>query len=425
MESVPFYLISVDMLRKPMGYVEEDWNHVTCFNVDGTEAQVLGLDKFIRHPTLATNQEKCTITTRGDTFQFEVPSIYLELLAIRSAHVDVLQFQLNEASLFATAAKDKIDEQKKEFEKANIALKTKQIERSKQLVAKVQVAQSENKVIKNELVKKMAQIKNLKANFAWVIKQLKIKEWTIGVAGALSHWAYITKQNKQKLLREQSSTDKQNEMFYEAKTKSSVLSISKRIYAKVNAASTKQKIFSQWSRLLDFRNTEAYLTVESCFRSTIIQTVPSLNLMELLSIEELFLSLSSEQQCSIVLAQEAFTHSFVFKCVMEVGNRYYPSVNADRAYNMILKDCKEKSGFDNCQAQSDFSDWVVVREYFCLLAKYTLRNLYDYKDDDKDLVYYKLYMFRPYFQQVVTDEQISLEHRLKDLQKLQNEMNSL
>ena len=425
MESVPFHMISVDMLRQPMGYVEEDWINVTCFNVDGTEAQVLGLDKFTRHPVFAPHQEKCTITTRGDTFQFEVPSIFLEILAIRSAHVDVLQFQLNEASLFVTAAKDKIDEQKKEFDKAITALKTKQIDRSKQLVAKVQVAQSENKEIKNELVKKMAQIKNLKANFAWVIKQLQIKHWTVFVAGALSHWAYITKQNKQNLLREQSSTDKQNEMFHEAKAKSSVLFVGKNIFTKVTATTTKQQIFSQWSRLLDFRNTEAYLTVESCFRSTIIQTVPSVNLMELTSIEELFVSLSSEQQCSIVRAQEAFTHSFVYKGVMEVGNRYYPSVDNDRAYNMILQDCKKKSGFDNCQAQSDFSDWVVVREYFCLLAKFTLRNLYDYKDDDKDLVYYKLFMFRPYFQQVVTDEQILLQHRLKDLQKLQNEINSL
>ena len=417
METTPVHLLDVEVLRKPMGYVDENMTYVSNFNVHGTEMEVLGLDKLIRHPIFAREMETCTITTRGDTFEFEVPSIYIELLGIRNAHVDCLQFALNEANVFVNAAKHEIDTIKKKCQEEELALKKKQVDRSKHLSAKIQVAQTETKHAQKELMKKLGEIKTLKANFAWLLKQLQIKDWTTTMASAFHQWSYLSCHKQREGTSKQSLQAQQKQISKEQHVKTA-----EKLYKDSFVTFAKQQVFAQWLRLIDFRNTEAYLTVESCFRNTMIQNLPNFDIFELRIIEGTYANLPHDQKTSLVLSQEGYALSFVYKCVIEVGNLFYPRVNADMAYNMIVKFCKESTGFEQCQDDSDFSDWVTVREYFCMLFKFTLRNLYDLRNTDKEHVYHKLYMFRPYFQRVVMEEQSALQQRLEDLNQLQRTM---
>lgn len=411
-------------LRKGLdhGEEEESMQLLTTFTLHDDAASILKVDKMIRHSGLKDKLETCIIHVGRDGFDFQVPTVFLEMMEIRNAQLNECFHNLKAAVLKSGNETWRANMEKLRREDEIAEMTSKQVERGKKSAAKIQVL--------TQQVKELEAVKVDLNNLIWEAEgELKVsKDNTKKVVSAKlecgKFYIQLNIFNKWRCVTAEKQVAKIQQIANELRPRVNSSRAVATILRLTNQKSL-QAAFLQWRHVSNFKTLEASMSFESCVRATLNSLTENQYFHVQCTNYQIFITLDPPAKELAVKTYEGICTSWLFTVVAEVGQRYYPSVDSVAAYTLIVEFCKKSTGFDVCESNEDYQNWEVIRNYFIKLATFTMREQYSDALVDTDLSQgFPLHItkFKPFFQRVILHEQEQLQDRLNQLSKMKADM---
>lgn len=401
------------------GEEEESMQLLTNFTLHDDAASILKVDKMIRQKGLKDKVETCVIHVGRDGFDFQVPTVFLEMMEIRNAQLNECFHSLKTAVLKSGNETWRANMEKLRREEEIAEMTSKQVERGKKSAAKIQVL--------TQQVKDFQKSEESLNNLVWekeaviAIHKDSIEKLVEAKLDCGKHFVKLNIINKWRCVTAQNQVAKIQQIANELRPRVNSSRVVATILRLTNQKSL-QAAFLQWRHISNFKTLEASISFESCVRATLNNFTENQYFHVQCTNYQIFITLDPPAKELAVKTYEGICTSWLFTIVTEVGQRYYPAVDSVAAHTLIVEFCKKSSGFDVCEAKNDYQDWTVIRDYFIKLATFTMREQYSDALVNADLSQgFPLHItkFKPFFQRVILEEQTRLQQRLDDLKKLQ------
>ena len=360
-------------LRKALDHAEEEESMqlLTTFTLHDDAASILKVDKMIRHKGLQDKLETCIIHVGGDGFDFQVPTVYLEMMEIRNAQLNECFHNLKAAVHKSGNETWRANMEKLRREEEIAEMTSKQVERGKKSAAKIQVL--------TQQVKELEAVKVNLNNLIWEAEgELKVcKDSIKKVVNAKlecgKFYIQLNILNKWRCVTAENQVARLNQTAKESRARVNASRAVATILRLTNQKSL-QAAFLQWRHVTNFKTLEASISFESCVRATLNNLTDNQYFHVQCTNYQIFVNLDLAAKELAVKTYEGICTSWLFTIVAEIGQRHYPSVDSVAAHTLIVEFCKQTTGFDVCELNKDYQNWKVVRDYFIKLATFTMRD---------------------------------------------------